>query len=119
MPMWFDLEIFFNKYDSNEIEINCPDSCKNEIGWHDENLAHTKQYFGNNVYKDILKLSSPWMFKLPKHHVLIVRSFDYNFNNNFYPFPGLQYDAEPILTLPILEILLEHTRNISTNSQQD
>lgn len=103
MPMWFDLEIYFDDYDPDRIDIECNNYHKERtIGWHKEDLANTRNIFGNKVYKDIIKLSTPWTFKMPKGYSLAIRSLDYSFNNHFYPFPGLQYDVEPIITLPIL-----------------
>jgi hypothetical protein len=101
--MWFDLEIYFDDYNPDRIDIECNEYHKaRSIGWHEEELANTRNIFGPKVYKDIIKLNTPWSFKMPKDYSLIIRSLDYNFNNHFYPFPGLQYDVEPIITLPIL-----------------
>jgi hypothetical protein len=103
MPMWFDLEIYFDEYNPECIDIECNDYHKHRsIGWHQEDLANTRRIFGNKFYKDVIKLNTPWTFKMPKGYSLIIRPLDYNYNNHFYPFPGLQYDVEPIITLPIL-----------------
>lgn len=103
MPMWFDLEIYFNDYDPEHIHIECNNYHKEKtIGWHLEDLANTRRMFGDNFFKDVIKLNSPWTFKLPKGYSIAIRPLDYNFNSKFFPFPGLQYDVEPIITLPIL-----------------
>lgn len=103
MPMWFDLEIYFNDYDPDQIDIECnPYHKERSIAWHKEDLANTRGIFGNKFYKDIIKLNTPWTFKAPKGYSIVIRPIDYNFNNNYFPFPGLQYDIEPIITLPIL-----------------
>lgn len=102
IPMWFDLEIYFNKYEPSQIELEYNPYHKKSISWHDPDLTKTKQNFGNNFFHKVIKLNTPWTFKLPKGYAVSVRALDYGFDSHFYPFPGLQYDSEPVLTLPIL-----------------
>lgn len=102
MTMWFDLEIYFNKYKPDEMDIECNDSYKHTIQWHRESLVNTKVHFGDIFWKDIIKFHTPWAFKAPKNHAIMMRALDYHYQSNLVAISGLQFDAEPILTVPML-----------------
>ena len=101
MPMWFDLEIYFDEQD--RILVECNDYHRQRsIGWHAGEWANTREHFGKQFWKDILKLSSPWAFKAPKGDAIMIRALDYHYDNHFVPISGIQYDVEPVFTSPIL-----------------
>ncbi len=100
LPMWFDLKI--SKGDKpNSINFEHNEWWANFIQMQ-EGAKEVSKYFDKNYMDVIFKLVTPWYFKLPKDHALILRSLDFNFGNKFYPFSGLLYDASPRINIPML-----------------
>ena len=100
LPMWFDLKI------SKGDEPNSINFEHNE--WWEKFIQmqggaeEVSKHFGKDYMNVIFKLITPWYFKLPKDHALILRSLDFNFGDKFYPFSGLVYDASPRINIPML-----------------